>query len=133
MRGNVIRLRFLCPLCNKWSFVTVPKPGYGVISSIAFDHGDHVVVVDYDSYGNIRSVETIPVATGFTGEKVQCERCGREVIVPQNPIFRAFAYVHDDHVVLVYIIEGGFYMLAIVDLYKEDRIPSHDKYLIKAL
>ena len=116
-------IRYFCQFCRKWREGIVPRVNQDELGTVAFHHGDHVVIVDYDFRGVIRSVNAIRIASEIEGKELKCNRCDRTIYVPLNvPRFLELAYVHGDHVAILYVFNENYFMIDVVDLYNENEI-----------
>lgn len=114
-----------CPICRKVEVIQVENAPIGEIKSVALNHQDHVVLVEYDYTGMIRSVYTVRVSELHSGKTIKCPECGKEISLPDTD-FDEIAFIHDDHVAIVYAI-GNKYMVDTVKVVKEvtERVPEN--------
>lgn len=93
-------------MCNKIVSGYFKKPLKGQLGRIAVHHGDHVVVVDYDYFGHVRSVNAFKVYPIPNSGKIHCPLCKKPIkIVDGNKVFDEYAFIHDDHVAIVYVFK----------------------------
>lgn len=112
----MIPLQCICPICEKVVTCHVPKGDRYEIKSVAIDHKDHVLIIDYDNQGTIRAVNTLKVKRVPAEKTITCPKCNREIPVPESvSYYEEYAYVHDDHIVILYLIGGQSYMLDVIE------------------
>lgn len=115
-------IQFNCPICKKWSFGCVPPVNEDSIGIVAYDHDDHVVVVDYDADGIVKSVNAVEIINNMHGREIKCSRCNKPIVIPKVASFKEFAFVHEDHVAILYVFDENYYSIEIVDLYIENEV-----------
>ncbi len=110
-------IEVLCPICKKYVTAVVPRLSESEIKSVAFNHGDHVLVLEYDFEGNIRSIYAMKINKMPVGKEITCPRCGMKVNIPETESqYEELAYVHDDHVLIVYLFNKDTYITDVIDL-----------------
>jgi len=106
MDEDTVNINIKCPLCGKHISGIFKKPKRGQLGRFAVDHGDHVVTIDYDSFGHVRCINAFRVFPIPSSGEILCQVCKRPIkIIKSHKQFYEYAYVHDDHVVIVYIFK----------------------------
>ncbi|MHA1664227.1 MAG: hypothetical protein ACTSVW_00115 [Candidatus Njordarchaeales archaeon] len=113
----MITIKFLCPLCRKIIQGQVPEIGAGEIGSVGFAHDGHVTIVDYDYHGVVRSVNAISMCNPIDGDSIKCPRCNKSIKIPNDVTeYSELAYVHEDHVAIVYVFDRTHYAIDIINI-----------------
>jgi len=121
IKSDYVLIEYKCPICRKWCVGSFPRIFQNDLKTIAHDHGNHIVLIDYDADGRIRFITGIRKARNPNNyiKKIRCIRCERVITIPRiSSSFDQFALDHDDHAVILYIFENN-YFIDIVDLYHD--------------
>ncbi|MGQ4895141.1 MAG: hypothetical protein ACP6IQ_11020 [Candidatus Njordarchaeia archaeon] len=130
----MVTIKFMCPLCKKIFKGEVPKVSLGEIGSAGFVHNNHVVIVDYDYHGVIRSINAINVCNVIDGDFISCPYCNEPIRIP-NDIegYTELAYVHKDHVAIVYLFDRKHYAIDVVNIVSEQETATQKENPIDSI
>ncbi|MHA1675987.1 MAG: hypothetical protein ACTSU6_02300 [Candidatus Njordarchaeales archaeon] len=114
------RIRFLCPICHETIEIIPVKAKPGELKSVAIAHKDHVVVVDFDQNGAVRSINTVKVSKIEGKSNIKCPRCGKSLAIPENVsgVYQA-AYVHEGHIAVLFLVHGQYYTVEVIEKARE--------------
>ncbi len=83
----------------------------GELDRVALVHGDHVLVVTYDYFNSIRSINVYKPYTNKGEKVVNCPVCGLEISFNLcSSSICEYAIVHDDHVLIIYATQNNYFL-----------------------
>ncbi|MGQ4891070.1 MAG: hypothetical protein ACP6IP_01140 [Candidatus Njordarchaeia archaeon] len=123
MQGFSLELfnRVKCPLCGREvRSEDLPELNEDM-GRVAVDHEDHVLVIKYDNHGFIRTAEPYKVKKETDKTDIycmdKCPLCGKPVVILNGSIYpNEYAYIHGDHVVIVFVLDRGIHFLEAIPL-----------------